>query len=108
MVVYIFVMFCCFFIKEIYNFTHSVNCCYIFFGERCMVEIKKENRKVKSHFITGLLLVLPTVLFFVYVVICYVSIYGVYYVRRHWDTEELNKELEDYKKAKKSAGGGEE
>jgi len=65
MVVYIFVMFCCFFIKEIYNFTHSVNCCYIFFGERCMVEIKKENRKVKSHFITGLLLVLPTVLFFV-------------------------------------------
>lgn len=51
---------------------------------------------------------LPTVLFFVYVVICYVSIYGVYYVRRHWDTEELNKELEDFKKAKKSAGGGEE
>lgn len=51
---------------------------------------------------------LPEVLFFVYVVICYVSLYGVYYVRRHWDTEELNKELEDFKKTKKSQVGREE
>ena len=45
---------------------------------------------------------LPELLFFAYVLLCYVSIFCIYYVRRHWDTEELNQELETFKKSKKS------
>lgn len=41
---------------------------------------------------------LPELLFFGYVMICYLSIFCIYYVRRHWDTEELNLELESFKK----------
>lgn len=41
---------------------------------------------------------LPGLLFFGYLMLCYVSIFCIYYVRRHWDTEELNIELESFKK----------
>lgn len=41
---------------------------------------------------------LPELLFFGYLMLCYVSIFCIYYVRRHWDTEELNQELESFKK----------
>lgn len=44
---------------------------------------------------------LPELLFFGYVMLCYVSIFCIYYVRRHWDTEELNLELESFKKLQK-------
>ena len=47
---------------------------------------------------------LPEVLFFAYVLICYISIFLIYYVRRHFDTEELNFELEAFKKTKKHKG----
>lgn len=40
----------------------------------------------------------PALLFFGYMMLCYISIYCIYYVRRHWDTEELNLELESFKK----------
>lgn len=43
---------------------------------------------------------LPGLIFFAYVFVCYVSIFCIYYVRRHWDTEELNQELEAFKKQK--------
>ena len=43
---------------------------------------------------------LPELLFFGYMMLCYVSIFLIYYIRRHWDTAELNQELEDFKKAK--------
>lgn len=42
---------------------------------------------------------LPGLLFFGYMMVCYVSIFCIYYIRRHWDTEELNYELESFKKA---------
>ena len=45
---------------------------------------------------------LPGLLFFGYLMLCYVSIFLIYYVRRHWDTEELNEELESFKKSKKA------
>ena len=45
---------------------------------------------------------LPGVLFFGYAMLCYVSIFMIYYMRRHWDTEELNLELEAFKKAQKT------
>ena len=44
---------------------------------------------------------LPELLFFAYVLLCYVSIFCIYYVRRHWDTEELNQELEAFKNSRK-------
>ena len=44
---------------------------------------------------------LPELLFFGYLMLCYVSIFCIYYVRRHWDTEELNLELESFKKLRK-------
>ena len=44
---------------------------------------------------------LPGVLFFAYVMLCYISIFLIYYVRRHFDTEELNFELEAFKETKK-------
>ncbi|MBR4607291.1 MAG: DUF3021 domain-containing protein [Lachnospiraceae bacterium] len=44
---------------------------------------------------------LPELLFFAYVLLCYVSIFCIYYVRRHWDTEELNLELEAFKNNRK-------
>ena len=47
---------------------------------------------------------LPEVIFFAYVLICYISIFLIYYVRRHFDTEELNFELEVFKKTKTSKG----
>lgn len=44
---------------------------------------------------------LPELLFFGYVMLCYLSVFCIYYVRRHWDTEELNLELESFKKTRK-------
>jgi ABC-type multidrug transport system permease subunit len=44
---------------------------------------------------------LPELLFFGYMMLCYISIFCIYYVRRHWDTEELNLELEAFKKTRK-------
>ena len=43
---------------------------------------------------------LPELLYFLYMMACFVSIFCIYYVRRNWDTAELNQELEDFKKAK--------
>ena len=44
---------------------------------------------------------LPEVLFFGYVLLCFISLRLIYYIRRHWDTAELNEELETFKKARK-------
>lgn len=39
----------------------------------------------------------PELLYFGYMMLCYVSVFGLYYVRRHWDTKQLNQELEIFK-----------
>ena len=37
-------------------------------------------------------------LYFGYMMVCFVSVFWIYYIRRHWDTEELNQELEAFKR----------
>ena len=40
------------------------------------------------------------VLFFLYIAGCYAMVFIISYIRRNWDTEELNRELERFKKQK--------